>query len=294
MTTAVPTRPDFAAALAGHAVEQAAPARQEPSKFSPNAPVDGFKSETQHARRQAWRDEPATDAQRGFLRKLLAERAGQPEAEAIRARINEAREARRLTKVVASQAITDLKALPRQAARTEPVQQELPGTEASGERISSRVVAQVGESILEGTYTIVFEGGEHENRTLRVRRQSADDKFMPGVMLVGFLSGRDNENDFTNFGHVLGLEFEEIIAPSDTHRGLYRGTPTGGGGQVVMWKKHADNEALAEAVKVLVADPLAAAKAYGLRSKRCGICNRKLSVESSIKAGIGPVCAGRL
>jgi hypothetical protein len=33
---------------------------------------------------------------------------------------------------------------------------------------------------------------------------------------------------------------------------------------------------------------------YVLRSSHCGVCGRKLSTPDSIRAGIGPICAGKL
>lgn len=41
------------------------------------------------------------------------------------------------------------------------------------------------------------------------------------------------------------------------------------------------------------ADPRAAAVAYGKRFGRCSVCNRELTDEASVEAGIGPVCAKR-
>jgi len=93
--------------------------------------------------------------------------------------------------------------------------------------------------LIEGTFTVSFEDGGH--KTLRVRRQREDAKFKPGELLVGHLVGPDNDNDYTNVGHV---------------------TPSG---QVSIWRKHRDNARLAEAIRVLVGDPKAAATAYAFR-----------------------------
>jgi hypothetical protein len=54
----------------------------------------------------------ATKAQRDYLRRLLSERVGHPNAEAIRTSLNWAREEGTLTKSVASAAIDSLKAIP--------------------------------------------------------------------------------------------------------------------------------------------------------------------------------------
>lgn len=44
----------------------------------------------------------------------------------------------------------------------------------------------------------------------------------------------------------------------------------------------------------IAADPAAASKLYGLETVRCGVCNRKLTVQASRDLGIGPVCAGKM
>jgi hypothetical protein len=46
-------------------------------------------------------------------------------------------------------------------------------------------------------------------------------------------------------------------------------------------------------IAAAIADPAAAAKAYGLRTGECCICGRTLTNRVSIDAGIGPICAGR-
>lgn len=56
---------------------------------------------------------PATDKQKDFVRTLLAERAGNPAAEAIRGILNDARVAGKLTAAVVSSAITALLDIPK-------------------------------------------------------------------------------------------------------------------------------------------------------------------------------------
>lgn len=63
---------------------------------------------------------PATDRQKEFVRTLLAERAGNPAAEAIRAALNAARDNDNLTVDVVSAAITALLEIPKTAAPTVP------------------------------------------------------------------------------------------------------------------------------------------------------------------------------
>lgn len=151
---------------------------------------------------------------------------------------------------------TWLKAQPKltaQAAKpAAPVQQAIEGT----------------TPLIEGKFTVVFD--DESYKTLRVRRQREDAKFMPGRMLVGHLTGSDNEADYTNVGHVA----ED--------------------GRVVIWKKHQGNAKLAEAVRVLVGDPRAAAQAYAEHSGSCSKCGRTLTVPASLNAGLGPECAKKV
>lgn len=119
--------------------------------------------------------------------------------------------------------------------------------------------------LCEGRFTVEFEDGDH--KTLRIRQQDADAKFMPGRLIVGHLTGPDNTNDYTSVGHV---------APS---------------GQIVIWKKHRDNERLVEALRVLAGDPLAAVKAYARMSQHCGFCGRPLTHPTSLDVLYGEKCA---
>lgn len=127
---------------------------------------------------------------------------------------------------------------------------------------------EVTVPLIEGKFTVVFEDGSH--KTLRIRRQHEDAKFMPGRLLIGHLVGPDNDNDYTNVGNVTES------------------------GKVAVWKKHRDNERLAEAIRVLVGDPKAAAAAYAEKSGNCAKCGRTLTApveENPFRAvGLGPEC----
>lgn len=128
-----------------------------------------------------------------------------------------------------------------------------------------------------GYFTITFEDGSR--RTLRLRRQDKDASFKPGVMLIGYLNGSNNEVDYLNVGEV--REFN--------------GQPVG----VSIWVKHRVKTEIVEAIKVLCGDPQAAAKAYAQESDHCSNCNRPLTVPQGPKsqklnpyrdAGYGPDC----
>lgn len=125
--------------------------------------------------------------------------------------------------------------------------------------------------ILDGTYTVEFEGGEY--RTLKIRTQDADASFKPGAQLISYLNGPDNWRNYQSFGEVLP------------------------GNQLKVWRKHESATVIIRAALALLAGPEAmidGLKAYGRASGTCGMCGRKLTTPESIELGIGPICAGRV
>lgn len=118
----------------------------------------------------------------------------------------------------------------------------------------------------DGTYTIIAEGFY---KTIRVRTQSEDSSFKPGAAILAYLSGPNNEADYTSFAN-------------STHSG-----------GVYVWKGHQGNATLREAVKVLLGDPKAAAVAYGQESGTCAVCGRTLTTPESLARGMGSTCASR-
>lgn len=49
-----------------------------------------------------------------------------------------------------------------------------------------------------------------------------------------------------------------------------------------------------DVLKEIVADPLAALKAFAAKTSKCGVCGRDLTDPPSVTRGIGPDCAARL
>jgi hypothetical protein len=131
----------------------------------------------------------------------------------------------------------------------------------------------VAQGVLhQGYFTVVF--AEDDRVTLRVRRQRADARFRPGDMLVSYLNGSNNEDDYVKFASV-----------EETKQGTC----------LKVWRRFADNERLAEALKVLAGDPQAAAKAFAVESDHCSKCNLLLTVPQGPDnpyrdAGYGPKC----
>lgn len=116
----------------------------------------------------------------------------------------------------------------------------------------------------DGRYTIQFADGTY--KTLKVAVQPDDADFMPGRQVISYLSGSNNDSDYTRFAHFLE------------------------NGTVVVWQKHQATESLREALKVLIASPQAAALAYAEESGCCARCGRTLTVPASLHAGYGPDC----
>ena len=119
-------------------------------------------------------------------------------------------------------------------------------------------------SVPDGRYTVIWENG---HKTFRVGHQDEFDDFMPGKVLIEFLSGPDNGRDYTRFAHVRD------------------------DGSVKVWAKHQGNETLREGLKVLLGDPKAASQAYAKESEHCGVCGRELTNPESLARLIGPKCA---
>ena len=123
----------------------------------------------------------------------------------------------------------------------------------------------------DGFYTVIHPDGEYQ--TFRVRTQDEDNDFLPGVQILGYLSGSDNETNYTNFGHL----------------NEYDGNLT-----VRLWKRFSYREDLLDDAAVIINDPSAPREAYAEKSGRCSRCNRTLTVPSSLHAGLGPECAKKI
>lgn len=123
-------------------------------------------------------------------------------------------------------------------------------------------------SVPDGRYTVSFPDGSH--KTIRVHTQDEDATFMPGRVVLEYLSGPSNDSDYTSFAHVNPEGFVKV------------------------WKKHRDNHSLLDAIKILLGNPQAAALGYAEQSGRCARCGRTLTVPTSIHQGFGPECATKV
>lgn len=138
----------------------------------------------------------------------------------------------------------------------------------SAPEVSASATPVTAFKVPDGRYTVAWD--EHY-KTLRVQTQDEFADFMPGVVILKYLSGSNNDHDYTSFGNV------------DARTG-----------EVRIWRKHQDNLVLREAVKVLLGDPKAASQAYAIESDSCSRCGRTLTVPASLHAGLGPECAKKV
>ena len=137
-------------------------------------------------------------------------------------------------------------------------------------------VTALADVFPKGTFTIVRES-DGKRVTIRIR----DTTFARHVggraagqesrTIAEFLSGPDNEADYTGFAFV------------DVAAGTY-----------AIWAKQKRGEAwFSWALDVLKGDPVAAGEAYAMASGKCWKCGRRLTVPASLHRGMGPECAKR-
>lgn len=106
------------------------------------------------------------------------------------------------------------------------------------------------------------------------------------IEIAAILSGPDNEEDYQGFAFV-----------KDSGFAIWK-SKRGQNGRVSTFEWYAKIlEAISltpdEMAEVEVDVELAGRRYTVVISKRCSRCNRRLTTPESIRAGIGPVCAGR-
>ena len=130
-----------------------------------------------------------------------------------------------------------------------------------------RTVRSTTRLVQDGTYTCVFEDGSY--RTLKI--VTVKNGGLAGKTIVKYLSGADNESDYTGFAFI------------DPFTGKFN-----------LWKKFRGNQILSNSIQTLLKDPSEAGLSYAMRSGNCYRCGRKLTVPSSLHRGLGPECAKRV
>lgn len=148
--------------------------------------------------------------------------------------------------------------------------------EPVGRKASEPFVPTVNKPVLDlssfiGTFTVV-DGDEYETIRIKAGTGNFDGKF-----IASYLSGSDNESDYTGFAFI------------------------GTDGSVNVWRKFKTPEGKispAMAPKVLAVSVVLfggadnARELYAMRSGKCSRCGRKLTVPASLHRGMGPDCAG--
>lgn len=128
--------------------------------------------------------------------------------------------------------------------------------------VTATAPKRLDHPVWDGIYTYETSEG---HRTFRLRTQGAGEDFAPGRQVIAYLSGSDNDSDYTGFGFV-----------ESTERGYV----------VRVWKRFKGNHALVRDASLFLGAPDAA-----LQSAHCFRCHRTLTVPASIHAGLGPECA---
>lgn len=126
-----------------------------------------------------------------------------------------------------------------------------------------------------GTFTVVMGA---ERRTLRIKKHWQAEEAAKGTLVGYFLSGSDNESDYTGFC---------FISPR---------------GKITLWNRFKNagvgsgNATIVAAITFLTqqGDYEGAGLAYAMESGNCYRCNRLLTVPASINRGLGPECAKKV
>jgi len=150
-------------------------------------------------------------------------------------------------------------------------------------RKTAEKMRQHATNIQNGTWTVQNQVTE-EHRTFKIETQHEDAEFAPKKRILSVMTGKDNENDFTNFAFI-----------SDD------------GERIFVWKKFRRKDRwtrfqyYADMLHVLMAGRESAVgkdREYQhytcTGSAKCYRCDRKLSNPLSLELGIGPKCAGKM
>lgn len=139
---------------------------------------------------------------------------------------------------------------------------------ADASAASKRQMAVADHAPWDGIYTIESPASGLPHRTFRLKTQAANDDFAPGKQVIGYLSGSDNERDYTSFGFV-----------DRNALGYF----------VRVWKAHRENNTvLRDAEQLLLHSDAYLSEAY------CFRCGRRLTVPASVNQGLGPECAKKV
>lgn len=236
-------------------------APKHPDAAQLRLPMDGMPERTPVPDELRHDSRLATDKQLSYLKRLVAEKdwptAGQSEAEArYIATCENVLEGKAITFDEAKFTISYL------VARPTKLQEKFKDVKPDH---SGDHAIEVGCVPAQGTYTVVI-GSERRTLKFVAPKQGS----FKGMIVVRFLSGRDNEEDYTGFANSI----------DNTH--------------VRVWRRFKEDSLLIDCLKFLCESDTNRADAgerYALESSKCWRCGRKLTVPASIHRGLGPECA---
>ncbi|MFD7835618.1 DUF6011 domain-containing protein [Streptomyces sp. NPDC059761] len=125
-------------------------------------------------------------------------------------------------------------------------------------------------AVLTGYFTAQFGDDQSDYVTLRIRRQPEDSTFKPGELIISYLRGRNNEDDYTKFANV------------DSQ------------GRPRVWKSYVENSRLNAALAAVLGDQRGAGETWARASKRCWRCGRLLTTPESLDRLLGEECAHKM
>ena len=146
-----------------------------------------------------------------------------------------------------------------------------------------KIMTMTATAIFNGTYTLTnVATGDY--KTLRVRTQKADARFAAGKRIAALLSGPDNNTSYTGFAFVDDASIRVW--------GKKRAADGKGAFEYYANLLPKASEALIGAEGLEVDGTFTAAgREYRVQlSKKCLVCNRKLTTPESINRGMGPRC----
>jgi hypothetical protein len=124
---------------------------------------------------------------------------------------------------------------------------------------------------MDGTFAVMLDDDPKGQVTLRFHVLTMGPR--KGTQVVDYLSGSDNESDWTRFANVVDGGYRVFNKFLTAERMV----------NALVFMMKADRETL-----------MKAGEGYALKSGRCWRCFRTLTVEESIVRGMGPVCADKM
>jgi hypothetical protein len=212
-----------------------------------------------------WRGDPATAAQKDSLRLMLAQRSGEA-VEALRAALNEACEAGRLTKGFASEVIEALRAIPKDPTTTDVSVVTPTSTSTPVVRVN-----RFAQPCADCTVWVPEEEG--------VLTRADDGSWE--------VRHRDGDCPVTEFPFPYGSYAIEVDGVMKFYQATNAGLFAQGSDMLYPVTTGAP-----EVVAAIAVDALEASKRFGREVGCCGRCGRSLTSEWR-KIGVGPVCSSK-